>query len=492
MRSSFRDIHERMRMLADRKASIEKLRQGAVPGVQTATEHFRDRPSPAARAESDAALPTGLDQLDRTNWLRGARGSTIYRRLQFCPDHSEAFGPRFRERPRGLDAHVLQSMATAREPVTDLRVEDICFLDTETTGLAGGTGTVAFLIALGWWQEGVFELEQYLISDFCHEPDQLERVIQRLSGFRAICTYNGRQFDVPLLRTRAVLNRMRSPVFELAQIDLLTFSRRLWRGTLESVSLKNVERHGLLLDRGADISGAEAPELFAEAARTGSVACLAPVLHHNSQDVVSLAALLPLLAEVVANPLDNSIVSAPTEWAAIGRWMERERRWEDAATAWERALEGSDRRDRQLEEELLRRLALTNKRRGAWDAAVATWEEVARKPIAQSHAAWCELAKHRERVARDHAGALELVRRGLRKVRLEEEMAALTGSPHREMLQRFRTDFQKREERLIGRLARASHQPSAVRNIESPGSYGSSETPTFDSKVAAISAPGPV
>ena len=455
MSTGFRDIHSRMKALAARQASekearVAALQGGAVEGVLSASEHFRRR---EAKPDPPKLAPElgGIDGAERRT---SALGTTIVRRLAFAADRADVFGPRFTGPPAALPAPALTALSKDFTGDAPLPIESVAFLDTETTGLAGGTGTLAFLIAVGWWEGPTFHLGQFLVEDFAHEADQLARLEERLSRFAAICTYNGRTFDIPLLRSRYLLARRRPSVLAKPQLDLLGFSRRMWRGVLPSCSLKNVEAGALRIDRGPDIDGAQVPALFFEAARSGRLEPLVPVLAHNAQDVVTLGALLPFLSQLAANPLGSGLVERWGEWAAVARWLESTGRHSEAAEAWTRAVDRHDGRDRGEERALLLRLARAHKRGGQWEKALATWNQFLRGPVRHGIEAWIELAKYHERVARDPAAALSLVGRGLRQAQLDEDLAHYSGSGANDALAAFRSDFQQRQARLRARLAR--------------------------------------
>lgn len=199
-------------------------------------------------------------------------------------------------------------------------LERIAFLDTETTGLGGATGTYAFLVGLGFfrleWGEGAvapsrahFVCEQYFMEDYPHEPAMLELLAARLREFDVLVTFNGAAYDLPLLQARATLNRMRLPL-DLPHLDLLWSARRLWRRRLGSCSLASIERHVLGVRRIHDIPGAEIPYIYFDHLRGLGRERLVPVFDHNVQDIVSLGALLLRLCELAADPAHEAFVHA--------------------------------------------------------------------------------------------------------------------------------------------------------------------------------------
>ena len=122
-------------------------------------------------------------------------------------------------------------------------VERCLFLDTETTGLSGGAGTVAFLVGLGYVRDGVFTVEQYLMRDYSDEADMLSQIARRMQEFDCVCTFNGKNFDLPLLQTRFTMCRMRDSWREMDQLDLLYPARRTWKLRLGSCRLGRIEEY---------------------------------------------------------------------------------------------------------------------------------------------------------------------------------------------------------------------------------------------------------
>jgi tetratricopeptide (TPR) repeat protein len=157
--------------------------------------------------------------------------------------------------------------------------------------LAGGTGTVAFLIGLARFDEGALRVEQLVVPQLGAEAPVLAQLAERIASASCLITYNGKSFDWPLLRTRFVLSRL--PIPELPpHLDLLHICRRLWKERLDSVRLTDMEREVLRFEREDDLPGAEIPARYFEFLRGGSPDRLCPVLEHNQNDLIALAALL--------------------------------------------------------------------------------------------------------------------------------------------------------------------------------------------------------
>jgi uncharacterized protein len=176
------------------------------------------------------------------------------------------------------------------------------FLDTETTGLSGGTGTVAFLVGLSWFDTGAnaFVMEQILLRRLGEEAPMLKLVAQRIADASMIVTFNGKTFDWPLLRTRFVLNRMEPPAHP-PHLDLLHVARRIHRERLKERTLVAIENHVLGRGRIGDIPGGEIVAVYAHFLRTGDESALQAVVDHNAADVLAMVALVGLYGE----PLDG-------------------------------------------------------------------------------------------------------------------------------------------------------------------------------------------
>ncbi|MGC8842262.1 MAG: ribonuclease H-like domain-containing protein [Candidatus Sumerlaeaceae bacterium] len=230
----------------------------------------------------------------------------------------------------------------------DVPLEHIAFLDTETTGLSGATGTYAFLVGIGYFRfdwpidlpapsHAEFICEQFFMEDYPHEPVLLAALAERLRQFRLLVTFNGAAYDLPLLQARATLNRTRLPL-EGPHVDLLRPARRIWRRRIGSCALASLERHVLGIARTHDVPGALIPSIYFDHLRGLGRERLVPVLDHNVQDIVSLGAILLLLREMAINPAHRNLCHAADTFGLANLLMEAGA--EDAAAAYlERAAE---------------------------------------------------------------------------------------------------------------------------------------------------------
>jgi uncharacterized protein YprB with RNaseH-like and TPR domain len=310
---------------------------------------------------------------------------------------------------------------------SDLRPEDLVFLDTETTGLSGGAGTLVFLIGLGRLEGPELAVRQLFLADFPGEPEFLEQVRPVLDSGSLFVSYNGRAFDSHVLRTRFLLNRQ---AFELRRHDdLLYWARRLWRRALEDCSLPRVEREILGVERDEDVPGWEVPGIYLEYLRQGWSPRLPLVWAHNLQDVRSLAELYGRLNDI----LQDNGEPRRADLTALGSWL--------AGRGMPRGLELLARSFEQGDAAAGRALGLCYKRLGRWEEAVEVWRLMLER--GPSLLAAVELAKYSEHRLKDAAQALAWVERiaswnlpldaetrrelAVRQARLRERLARLSG-----------------------------------------------------------------
>lgn len=200
-----------------------------------------------------------------------------------------------------LTPEVLKSVFGCEFPKR-VQPEDILFLDTETTGLSGGAGTIAFEVGLGYFIEDGFVVEQLLMHDYPEEAELLRILSGVMRRFPILCTFNGRTFDVPLLKSRFLMNRMQDAAFPAIHADVLFPARRLWKLRLKRCTLGNLEEQLLQVKRDDDLPGAQVPQTYFQYLKDGNFAPLERVLEHNKQDIVSLAQLLCFLCMQVDRP----------------------------------------------------------------------------------------------------------------------------------------------------------------------------------------------
>jgi uncharacterized protein YprB with RNaseH-like and TPR domain len=267
---------------------------------------------------------------------------------------------------RALELLLPGSAASAGDPRQWL------FLDTETTGLSGGTGTYAFLVGVGWWRDDGFVVEQYFMRDHSEEPSLLYGLLERMKQRPVLVTYNGRSFDWPLLRTRYRMTRAAEVREPLAHLDLLYPARRLWHLRLKSVALTQVESHILGFSRGRDIPSETIPQLYFIFLRGCEPEEIADVFHHNQMDLCGLACLALRIFEMLADP-DNSGCLAE-ELFGISRLLRQRGDTDLAERICRKAVEGG--LPESAEKIGMRELATAAKRRGDFEMSNVLWEKL--------------------------------------------------------------------------------------------------------------------
>ena len=296
----------------------------------------------------------------------------------------------FRHGKIALDAARASNALGFFLPGSESDSEAIAFLDTETTGLAGGTGTLVFQIGLARWRDGALDVAQYLLCRVEGEAPMLDHARNWLAGVRTMVTFNGKSFDAPLLATRYRLAVSRDPFSTLRHLDLLHPARRAFARRLDDCRLGTLERSLLGLEREGDLPGHEAPRAWFDWLRRGESVALARVLEHNRLDLLSLAALLPVLHDCYRDPVgrgaDPRVVLPP---GARGPGSEPAYRYLRS------------RRPR-LDPDSLRALARCARRRGDWPLAVEIWRALAAAECIESLES---LAKYHEHVAHDFSRA---------------------------------------------------------------------------------------
>ncbi|MBV6450500.1 MAG: hypothetical protein MHPDNHAH_01224 [Anaerolineales bacterium] len=307
----------------------------------------------------------------------------------------------------------------ANDPkVSSLPVSKFAFLDTETSGLSGGTGTYAFLVGAARFVDDQFVLRQFFMRDPAEEPALLEGLADFLAPCEALVTFNGKAFDAPLLTTRFTLHHIPVPYKKYSHLDLLPLARRLWRDRLESRALKFLEEHVLGFTRSSEeVPGYEIPWLYFDYLRTGDARPLAGVFYHNAMDVTAMAALLAHMNDMLENPYDGAVQHG-LDFVALGKLFEDLGHLDQAARLFERGLESPmGEADFHV---AVKRLSILQKRRGDYAEAVRLWERAAKAGHVYAH---IELAKYHEHKTRDVKAALKWTKSARRAVERADLLA---------------------------------------------------------------------
>lgn len=297
-------------------------------------------------------------------------------------------------------------------------LDRVLLLDTETTGLAGGTGTYVFLAGLGYFTTNAsgatqFTIRQYLLRGLGEERAFLAGLAAFLDRFEALVTFNGKSFDWPLLTTRFLLGRANEVRRDWPHLDLLHPSRRIWRHRLASCSLGALEAAILGIQRDLDVPGALIPELYFRFLRDRDPRPLLPVLAHNERDITTLLALLVQLKQLTSPTREyesHGQLAGPDHFGLAGL-LSALGQYTSSSAAYRRALEAQD-LPAPLRRAALTALGSSLKRAGQWDGAVEIWRQLMRMEARRrvpDVTAYIELAKYQEHMQRDVAAALSTV-----------------------------------------------------------------------------------
>ncbi len=309
------------------------------------------------------------------------------------------------------------------------------FLDTETTGLAGGSGTYAFLIGVGRITRDGFAVRQFFMREYAEERSILAALEAHLNDFDVLITYNGKSYDQPLLETRYLMARRKAPFARLGHLDLLHGARRLWKLRLATCRLMQLEEQILGVYREGDLPGELIPYVYFEYLRSREAQRLVPIFHHNAMDILTLACLTAIVPAAFRATDSESLarvgVRRGEDLAGIARWLLAADEHEQALELMKSAVEAG------LPDPLLFRalwdIASLEKKLGRLSAALRVFTELATCRNEYRVCALEELAKHYEHEEGNCVLALEFTNQALeygassalshRKARLERRLA---------------------------------------------------------------------
>jgi hypothetical protein len=277
----------------------------------------------------------------------------------------------------------------------NVALETLLFFDTETTGLAGGTGTVAILIGLARIDGEAIRIRQYLLTGFAGETAMLSATRDWIDEAAHLVSFNGKSFDAPLLAARYRLARSRDPLIDKDHLDLLHATRRAFGGAWDDCRLQTAEQQLFGLHRDDDMPGAMIPQVWGEFLRGGAADPLRGVAQHNLLDVLSLSALLSVVATAYAQPGHEHA-------NALGIARALRRRGDEALS-----LSHLQQSCRVLDQRAQMELASLHRRCGEWAPAVEIWHALAHGGYLS---AALSLAKYHEHVSRDFEEALRWTR----------------------------------------------------------------------------------
>ncbi len=392
------DIKERLKRLDSISSGAQQSREEIISDLRRRLERLVD----PQRKKGVHKRPHMT-----TEWLEGEEVATpfgmVFMRQQIYGSghrHGEMLLDRVMEIPT-----YPVSLLSEDENLRDLDFSRTVYLDVETTGLTGGTGTCAFLVGVGYFEGNRFVTQQLFLRDFTEERAMLWLLSELVRDFRFLVTFNGKRFDIPLLENRFILARMDSPFRDLPNYDLLFPSRRIWRGAYEDCRLATIESSVLGIYREDDVPSELIPYIYFDYLRNGNESEIPRVFYHNRMDVLSLVTLAARIHDLVDAPQTYG----RREWIesyAIGKLLARQGRRAEAIDCFHNALRCcKDAR----EWEILKSLSLARKREKQMERATSIWMEMISLERGRELFPYEELAKFYEHQVKDHSEALRWV-----------------------------------------------------------------------------------
>lgn len=371
------DVHDRLERL--RKAGRLKRRSSWGSPLRSPTTPAR---SPGTSGHDLLTLP-GVEE------IVGSNGRFLLRTIRYELSYQQGRVP--------LQELLQVSAAAAthlsgKDALPDFDFRQAVFIDTETTGLAGGAGTIVFLTGVGRFEADAYVVRQYFARNPAEEPAYLAHLAALLDTASGLVSFNGKAFDIPLLRTRFILAGLDPGFVRLPHLDLLHPARRLWRQRLGSCTLQQLETHILQHQRStADVPSWQIPDIwFRYANGENNNDQIASVLTHNQEDIVSMAPL----AHVLGGTLCGQLPPHPQDLASLARHWSRTGDTAGAEAAYRQVLAGSQSPSQRSQ--LMLELAFMLKRRRGRAAAVSWWQRVAADETGVTVTAHIELAKYHE------------------------------------------------------------------------------------------------
>jgi uncharacterized protein YprB with RNaseH-like and TPR domain len=386
------------------------------PQPRTALEHIADDADGISHVECGDSIANRLGGQERRNQF----GEYIAI-SRWCPEPD----------PAEINAAALRLLwPDAPDLVAD--PEQWLFLDTETTGLAGGTGTYAFLVGLAWWDAGGIQVEQFFMRELDDEWPVLSALADRLEQRPVLVTFNGKSFDWPLLETRYRMTRTITPPQPRGHLDFLHPSRAIWGLRLRSVRLAELERQVLGWDRGEDVVSNLIPQIYLEFLRGGPPELLLPVLRHNQLDLRGLATLSCRLLSLVADP--ESRAQNALDVYRMSRIYERRGELKRARSLYECSLTSC----LPAETDRAARISVARlaKHDGDYMLALDHWQKAVGISREGLHA-YEQLAIYYEHRARQPQRALEITRQAINELRQAHRLGTIATLNYRQWKGRF-------------------------------------------------------
>ncbi|MCE1246518.1 MAG: ribonuclease H-like domain-containing protein [Firmicutes bacterium] len=373
-------------------------------------------------------------------------GTVYYRETSFPLRHRH--GSLFLYEIFDSPPEILAFLATD-ENYGEMDLKKTLFVDTETTGLAGGSGTCAFLTGAGFLRDGNFVVRQYFMPDYMYENAMLAHFLNLVKEHTGFVSFNGKSYDLPLIKTRMAMNRLRCDFDDYFHLDLLHSGRRFWKKTLDSCSLTSLETSVLDFKREDDVPGYLIPDLFFQYIRNKDFQPLDIVFQHNLFDIVSMAVLIARMWSHLELAECGNLCG--TEYFSLGRIYEIRGDEEKALSFYQKAR--NSQLPRHTKAKITENIASILKKRKDHSQAVQMWEEMAGESELDI-TPFVELAKYYEHTAKDIQKAIEYTDKAW-EITSRKRNAGFMSSYYAES-----EALKKRKERLRKKLEKKSKQPS--------------------------------
>lgn len=289
-----------------------------------------------------------------------------------------------------------------------ISTDKLLFLDTETTGLSGGVGTVAFLVGIGYFEGDCYIVKQYFMRDYNEEAAMLLELNRMLAGCRGLVTFNGKSFDWNLLQSRFIANRIRPAIKEPVHIDLLFPSRKLWGLKLESCRLSSLEENILGETRTDDIPGSMIPAVYFKYLEDRNTGDIKKVISHNKLDILSLVSLLQKITGMLENPLSECLCEH--ELLGLGRIYQKNGEEDNVINCMELCARSGD---FSIKAAAIKHLTGIYKRSGKYDKALKHWESMLESSGGFYLFPMVQMAMYYEHKEKNASKALEIIEKAI-------------------------------------------------------------------------------
>ena len=412
-----------MPSLADRLQSL---------GIKVGTSNLTN-------LQSHSKLNHPIDRVIPGEWWKTNNGDVFI--VETCYDADFRIGQVSLKNQSSLE--VISEWAGSSR-LAGLSKEQFAFLDVETTGLYGGSGVIAFLIGVARFENDQLRLVQFFLHDPAQEKAQLSALRKFVEPCKAFVSFNGKSFDIPILNARFTLNSLPYPFSEIQHLDLLHLSRRIWKARLPRRTLSDLETHILKAKRTEDdVPSWMTSKLYFEYLETGDARPLRGVFYHNEIDVVSLAALMSHLSNLITNPLEGPETNS-LDILAVGKLYAQMGRLKSAVKIYRQGLNRND-LPHDVRWEAVKQLSYIYKKLKDWDSACEQWVNAAHAEEIYAH---IELAKYYEHQESSYEHALNWTRRA------QKILSKKTGLSHTTNRIDYQQALEHREERLLRRIDR--------------------------------------